>query len=56
MTIQQPIPVNVAQLFPALEKTDPAKTVHADCHSAKALRIFFDSADRAEAAWTEQRC
>jgi len=54
-TIEQPIPVNVAQLFPATKKTDSAKTMHAEGYSRKPLHIFLDGADRAQAARMQQR-
>ena len=53
-TIEQPVPMNVAQLFPAKKKTDSAKTMNPECYSGKPLRNLFDRADRAQAAWMQQ--
>ena len=54
-TIEQAISVDVTQLFPATEKTDPAKTMRAQSHSGEPLRIFFDGADCPQTGWTQQR-
>ncbi len=53
-TIEQPVPMNMTQLFPAKKKTDSAKTMNSECYSGKPLRNLFDRADRAQAASMQQ--